>query len=110
MMKFMQPYGIVMHRTIEDISVEIKQQQKSFKVVYIGQQSSKIRMHLLNHVTNVKELGMFGVPRTLISDGGSHFCNKYLEQLLHSYGHPIILKPVDKWKFQTENSGESWKK
>ncbi|MED6117324.1 hypothetical protein PIB30_108885, partial [Stylosanthes scabra] len=47
MMKFMHSYGIVMHQTMEDILAEIKQQQKSFKVVYIGQQSSKIRMHLL---------------------------------------------------------------
>ncbi|MED6215268.1 hypothetical protein PIB30_111801 [Stylosanthes scabra] len=55
MMKFMQSYGMVMHRTMEDILAEIEQQQKSFKVVYIGQQSSKIRMHLLKLVINVKE-------------------------------------------------------
>ncbi|MED6140740.1 hypothetical protein PIB30_096354, partial [Stylosanthes scabra] len=58
MMKFMQSYGIVMHRTMEDILPEIELQQKSFKVVYIGQQSSKICMHLLNLVTNVKEPGI----------------------------------------------------
>ena len=28
----------------------------------------------------------FGVPRSLISDGGSHFCNKQLEALLQKYG------------------------
>jgi hypothetical protein len=27
----------------------------------------------------------FGVPRVLISDGGKHFCNKYLENLLAKY-------------------------
>ncbi|KAJ9536445.1 hypothetical protein OSB04_un000380 [Centaurea solstitialis] len=27
----------------------------------------------------------FGVPRALISDGGSHFCNKYLETVLKKY-------------------------
>ncbi|KAJ9541698.1 hypothetical protein OSB04_028204 [Centaurea solstitialis] len=27
----------------------------------------------------------FGVPRALISDGGSHFCNRYLEGLLKKY-------------------------
>ncbi|MED6153673.1 hypothetical protein PIB30_104404, partial [Stylosanthes scabra] len=43
MMKFMQSYGIVMHRTMEDTLAEIGQQQKSSKVVYIGQQSSRIR-------------------------------------------------------------------
>ena len=28
----------------------------------------------------------FGTPRALISDGGSHFCNKQLEKLLKKYG------------------------
>ena len=27
----------------------------------------------------------FGVPRALISDGGSHFCNRYLEAVLRKY-------------------------
>lgn len=27
----------------------------------------------------------FGVPRVLISDGGTHFCNRYLERLLEKY-------------------------
>jgi transposase InsO family protein len=28
---------------------------------------------------------MFGVPRVLISDGGTHFCNRYLENVLAKY-------------------------
>ncbi|KAI4353730.1 hypothetical protein L6164_002661 [Bauhinia variegata] len=28
----------------------------------------------------------FGVPRTLISDGGKHFCNQHLKALLAKYG------------------------
>ena len=28
----------------------------------------------------------FGVPRAIISDGGSHFCNKQMEKLLQKYG------------------------
>ena len=28
----------------------------------------------------------FGVPRALISDGGSHFCNFHIERLLKKYG------------------------
>ncbi|GAU46577.1 hypothetical protein TSUD_402660 [Trifolium subterraneum] len=38
----------------------------------------------------------FGVPRVLISDGGKHFCNKYLENLLAKYNvkHKILEKTV----------------
>ena len=28
----------------------------------------------------------FGIPRAIISDGGSHFCNKFLKVLLEKYG------------------------
>ena len=28
----------------------------------------------------------FGVPKAIISDGGSHFCNKPFENLLTKYG------------------------
>ena len=28
----------------------------------------------------------FGVPRTIISDGGSHFCNRQFENLVSKYG------------------------
>ena len=35
----------------------------------------------------------FGTPRALISDEGSHFCNKWVEKLLLKYGvwHRIAL-------------------
>lgn len=39
-------------------------------------------------VTNFSKkniVARFGVPRVLISDGGRHFCNKYLERLLKKY-------------------------
>lgn len=29
---------------------------------------------------------LFGIPRALISDGGKHFCNHYLDSLLTKYG------------------------
>ena len=28
----------------------------------------------------------FGIPRALISDGGTHFCNNQMEKLLNKYG------------------------
>ena len=28
----------------------------------------------------------FGVPKAIVSDGGSHFCNKYFENLMAKYG------------------------
>ena len=42
----------------------------------------------------------FGVPKAIISDGGSHFCNKPFESLLTKYGvkhkvaKPYQLRPV----------------
>lgn len=35
----------------------------------------------------------FGVPRAILSDGGSHFCNKPLDSLLRKYGvkHKVAL-------------------
>ena len=35
----------------------------------------------------------FGTPRAIISDGGSHFCNKVLEKVLAKYGvkHRVTL-------------------
>ena len=31
-------------------------------------------------------LSRFGAPRTIISDGGSHFANKFFEKLMSRYG------------------------
>ena len=43
----------------------------------------------------------FGVPRLLISDGGTHFCNAQLSKVLQHYDvrHPIIRKQIDKLEF-----------
>ncbi|XP_070017740.1 uncharacterized protein [Nicotiana sylvestris] len=52
----------------------------------------------------------FGTPRAIISDGGSHFCNKLLTPYSPSMvsitkSRPlIILKQVVKWKSQTGRS------
>ena len=31
-------------------------------------------------------LSRFGIPRAIISDGGTHFCNKVFESLMKKYG------------------------
>ena len=36
-------------------------------------------------------LGRFGTPRTIISDGGSHFANKVFEKLMSRYGIKHIM-------------------
>ena len=33
-----------------------------------------------------KLFARFGMPRAIISDGGTHFCNKHMEALLARYG------------------------
>ena len=49
----------------------------------------------------------FGTPNAIISDGGSHFCNKLFKGLLKKYGFSImcpiltILKLVGKLRGQT---------
>ena len=46
----------------------------------------------------------FGVPRALISDGGSHFCNKQMEQLLKKYG--VTHKIATPYHPQTSGQAE----
>ena len=36
----------------------------------------------------------FGVPRDIISDGGSHFCNHQFEKLYQNMALPIKLQPL----------------
>ena len=58
----------------------------------------------------------FGMPRVIISDGGSHFCNRTIEALFKKYGvshrvsTPTIPKPVGKQRFQIVRSSAFWKK
>jgi len=59
-----------------------------------------------NHKTLIKFLkenilSRFGIPRTMISDGGTHFCNKSFKSLTKKYGitHKVAtpLSPSNKW-------------
>ncbi|XP_052116478.1 uncharacterized protein LOC127746631 [Arachis duranensis] len=46
----------------------------------------------------------YGVPKSLISDGGGHFCNKQMEKLLHKYG--VIHKVATPYHPQTNGQAE----
>ncbi|RDX99465.1 hypothetical protein CR513_17473, partial [Mucuna pruriens] len=52
---------------------------------------------------------LFGVPKTLISDQGSHFCNKVMASLLHKYGvgHRVATTyhPQTKWLSRSFQQG-----
>ncbi|CAA7021691.1 unnamed protein product [Microthlaspi erraticum] len=54
----------------------------------------------------------YGIPRVVISDGGSHFINKVFEKLMKNYGvkhkvpRPTILKPVGKLSLPLACGGE----
>ncbi|XP_057747161.1 uncharacterized protein LOC130966382 [Arachis stenosperma] len=54
----------------------------------------------------------FGVPRALISDGGSHFCNRPLETLLLRYGvkHKVATPYHPQTSGQTEISNRELKR
>ncbi|MDV3200575.1 MAG: transposase family protein, partial [Pigeon pea little leaf phytoplasma] len=54
----------------------------------------------------------FGVSRTLISDGCTHFCNKHLENLLHTYGvkHKISTPYHPQCNGQVEMSNRELKR
>ena len=54
----------------------------------------------------------FGVPRALISDGGSHFCNRPLEALLLRYGvkHKVATPYHPQTSGQTEISNRELKR
>ncbi|XP_020990218.1 uncharacterized protein LOC110277443 [Arachis duranensis] len=46
----------------------------------------------------------YGVPKGLVSDGGSHFCKKQMEKLLHKYG--VIHKVAMPYHPQTNGQAE----
>ena len=54
-------------------------------------------------------LSIFGTPKTIISDGGSHFANKVFEKLMNRYGIKNIMSFV--YHPQTNGQAEisNWK-
>ncbi|RDX75403.1 gag-pol, partial [Mucuna pruriens] len=46
----------------------------------------------------------FGVPKALISDQGSHFCNRAMSALLHKYG--VVHKVAITYHLQTNDQAE----
>ena len=60
-------------------------------VDYVSKWVEAMPCRVANHKAVLKFLkdnifSRFGVPKTIISDGGSHFCNKPFENLLSMYG------------------------
>ena len=70
-------------------------------------QTLKIHKNALGWtIADIKEniLSQFGIPRAMISDGGTHFCNKPFESLMKKYG--ITHKVVTPYHPQTSGQVE----
>ncbi|RVW77983.1 Gag-Pol polyprotein [Vitis vinifera] len=48
----------------------------------------------------------FGVPKAIISDGGTHFCNKPFETLVAKYGvkHKVVNTSIRDWSIKLHDS------
>ena len=60
-------------------------------VDYVSKRAEAVPCRVADHRVVLKFLkenifSRFGVPKSIISDGGSHFCNKPFESLLTKYG------------------------
>lgn len=47
-------------------------------------------------------LARFGIPKVIISDGGSHFCNKPFEALMKKYGAKLKISTL----YHPQTSGQ----
>ena len=77
------------------------------RVDYVSKWVEAIRCKVNNHRVVLKFLkenifSRFGVPKAIISDGGSHFCNKPFETLLDKYG----LKDKVATPYHPQTSGQ----
>ena len=51
----------------------------------------------------------FGTPRALMTDGGTHFYNKLVDEVLQKYGvrhRTSLAYPIGKWKCRGVKSGD----
>ncbi|RVW23242.1 hypothetical protein CK203_100432 [Vitis vinifera] len=53
-----------------------------------------------------EHLSRFRVPKAIISDGGTHFCNKPFETLLAKYGvkHKVVITSKKDWSIKLHDS------
>jgi hypothetical protein len=78
-------------------------------VDYISKWIEAIPSRNNDHKTMIKFLkenilSRFGIPRAMINDGGTHFCNKSFESLMKNYG--ITHKVVTPYHSQTSGQVE----
>ena len=78
-------------------------------VDYVSKWVEVILCHTNDNTTVVKFLkenifSRFGTPRAIISDQGSHFCNRSLEALLRKYG--VVHKVATAYHPQTNGQAE----
>ena len=71
-------------------------------VNYVSKWVEAVPCRAANHRVVLKFLkknifSRFGVPKAIISDGGSHFCNKPFESLLTKYSVKHKVAFLDQW-------------
>ena len=79
------------------------------RVNYVSKWVQAVPCRAADHKTVLKSLkenifSRFGVPKAIISDGGSHFCNRPFENLLSKYGvkHKVATPYYPKTSGQVE--------
>ena len=94
------------------ILVAVDHVSKRFKAVALPKNDTRVVVRFLRK--NI--FARFGTPRAIISDGGSHFCNKQFDSLLSKYGvtqwvatpyHPQTSGQVE---VPIVSSSEFWRK
>ncbi|RDX97332.1 hypothetical protein CR513_19902, partial [Mucuna pruriens] len=84
------------------------QPEKSLTVGYTSPPYIETHTSLSQPANSAKKLE-FGVPKALINDQGSHFCNRAMAMLLEKYGVVIELLPLIILKPTTKLKSSIWK-